>query len=234
MKTSCLALLCTLIVLSQILHTDCERQKERKKEQTHTGKVGRQESRSSPQDGKGQRDRGQKVAQKGKFISKEKSPCTWMLSESETSTLKIDCKKEDHNISCVFSGNPSTCPQFSENRNVFWKQITRSLKKKKNICEDPKDILKSSVCRKGPASAHLRQLSSHNSKQDNPVLHGIKASSATIFSNASKNLPERGSSDCVEDVDYIDQRKVAEEYCSELWLSLCHFFVAMLQDKKCK
>ncbi|XP_060103273.1 fibroblast growth factor-binding protein 1 [Heteronotia binoei] len=221
MKIRCLALLCALIVFSQILHTDCERQKERKKEPTRPGKGGRQ-------------GRGQKGAHKGRFISKEKSPCTWTLSESETATLKIDCKREDHNVSCVFSGNPSSCPQFSENRKAFWKQITRSLKKKKNICEDPKEVLKSSVCKKGPASAHLRLVSSPSSKQENPVLQGRETSLATASPNTPKNLPERGSSDCVEDVDYIDQRNVAEEYCSELWLSLCHFVVKMLQDKKCK
>lgn len=234
MKIRCLALLCALIVFSQILHTDCERQKERKKEQTERSKGGRQESRSNHQNGKGQKGRGQKGAHKGKFISKEKSPCTWTLSEGEIATLKIDCKKEDRNISCAFSGNPSTCPQFSENRNIFWKQITRSLKKKKNICEDPKDILKSSVCKKGPASAHLRLVNSHNPKQEDPVLHERKTSSATVSPNAAENPPKRGSSDCVEDVDYVDQEKVAEDYCPEPWLSLCRFFVAMVQDKKCK
>ncbi|XP_015278138.1 PREDICTED: fibroblast growth factor-binding protein 1 [Gekko japonicus] len=232
MKIGCLALLCTLLVFSQILHTDCERQNEKNKARTHAGKGGRQ--KSNPQTGKGQKGRGQKGAHKGKFISKEKSPCTWTLSESETAALKIDCKKEDRNVSCVFSGNPSACPQYSENRNIFWKQITRSLKKKKNICEDPKDILKSSVCRMGPASAHLRLESPQDSKQKDPVPHGREASSATASPNAPGNPPERGSRDCVEDVDYIDQKKVAEEYCSELWLSLCHFFVTLVQDKKCK
>nr|XP_056711830.1 fibroblast growth factor-binding protein 1 [Euleptes europaea] len=232
MKIRCLALLCTLIVFSQIVHTDCKRQKERKKGQTNTGEGGRLESSSNPQNGKGQNGRGQKGAHKGKFISKEKSQCTWTLSERETATLKIDCKEKDHNVSCVFSGNPSTCPQFSENRNAFWKQITRSLKKKKNICEDPKGILKSQICKKGPASAHLRWVTSHNSQQGKPVLHERETLPATA--TAVENRLEQGSRDCVEDIDYIDQGKVAEQYCSDSWLSLCKFFVTMIQDKKCK
>ncbi|XP_048365701.1 fibroblast growth factor-binding protein 1-like [Sphaerodactylus townsendi] len=234
MKVRCLALLCVLIVFSQIAHTDCRRQKERKKGQTDTDKGERLESGSSPRNGKGQSGRGQRGAHKGKFISKEKSQCTWTLSERETATLKIDCKEKDRNVSCVFSGHPSTCPQFSENRNAFWKQITRSLKKKKDICEDPKGILKSQVCKKGPASAHLRLVTSHNSQRDNLGLQERETLPPAASPEASENLPEQGSRDCVEDVDYIDQTKVAEEYCSETWLSLCKFFVTMLQDKKCK
>ncbi|XP_077157693.1 fibroblast growth factor-binding protein 1-like [Paroedura picta] len=232
MKIGCLALLCTLIVFSQILHTDGERPKERKKEQSQTGKGRKQETKNNPQNGKGQRGRGQKGAQTGKFISKEKSPCTWTLTESETATLKIDCKKKDRDVSCVFSGNPSTCPQYSENKKVFWKQITRSLKKKKNICEDPKEILKSPVCKKAPASAHLTL--DPSPKQEDPVLQGKEDSVTVAAPHAPEALPEHGSNDCVEDVDYVDQKKVAEEYCSELWFSLCEFFIVMVQDKKCK
>ncbi|XP_054854647.1 fibroblast growth factor-binding protein 1 [Eublepharis macularius] len=235
MKIGCLALLCTLIVLSQILHADCEGKKERKKERTNTGKGGRQHSGSSPQNGNGQKARGQKGNHKGKFISKEKSQCTWTLNEGEAATLKIDCKREGHDVSCTFSGNPSTCPQFSENRNLFWKQITRSLKRQKNICEDSKGILKSQICKKGPASAHLRMVvTSHNFEREKPVLHGRETLTGTGSPVSSENLPEQGSSDCVEDIDYVDQKKVAEQYCSESWLSLCNFFVSMLQDKKCK
>uniref|UniRef100_A0A803SKM4 Fibroblast growth factor binding protein 1 n=1 Tax=Anolis carolinensis TaxID=28377 RepID=A0A803SKM4_ANOCA len=172
-----------------------------------------------------QRTRG---SPKGKFTTKDKAMCTWTLHEAEMATLNINCKKEENTFSCKFSGKPSTCPQYAENKKMFWKQITRSLKKKQNICGDPKGILKSKVCSKGPPAAHLRLVTqaSLKPKQEKP--------SVQVTSIPTGNQPGESSSDCVEDVDYIDQRKVAEEYCSESWLSLCNFFISMMQDKKCK
>uniref|UniRef100_A0A8D2KRS4 Fibroblast growth factor binding protein 1 n=1 Tax=Varanus komodoensis TaxID=61221 RepID=A0A8D2KRS4_VARKO len=189
----------------------------------------RTEAASDNQNGRSQKNRGAKGSHKGKFTTKEKSECTWTLNEAETATLKIDCKSKEDTFSCEFSGNPSTCPQYAKNQKAFWKQITRSLKKQKNICKDPKSILKSKLCKTGPPTAHLRlvTLASQNPKEEKPSHH------AKEDSLPAENKPGKASSDCVEEEDYIDQRKVAEEYCGESWLSLCNFFVAMIQDKKC-
>ncbi|XP_060632133.2 fibroblast growth factor-binding protein 1 [Anolis sagrei] len=228
MKFRHFALLCTFIIFSQLLHVDCERQKERKKERLNSEKGQRAQAGSNNQNERGQRTRGQKGSPKGKFTTKDKATCTWTLHEAEMATLNINCRKEESTFSCEFSGKPSTCPQYAENKKMFWKQITRSLKKKQNICDDPKGILKSKVCSKGPPAAHLRLVAqtSLKPKQEKPLV--------PVTSVPTGNQPRESSSDCVEDVDYIDQQKVAEEYCSETWLSLCHFFISMVQDKKCK
>lgn len=234
MKVRFFAIFCVLIMISQMLPADCEKQKERKKDRAGGGRAGKPEPGTDNWNGKGQKTRGQKAPSKGKFISKEKSECTWTLSEAEMVTLKIDCKRGESRFSCRFAGNPSTCPQYAGNQKAFWKQITRSLKKQKNICEDPKGILKSSVCKKGPASAHLKLVTALDSEQEKPVHDESVVFVAPMTSVAPGQQPTHASSDCVEDVEDIDQRKVAEEYCSANWVSLCNFFISMVQDKRCK
>ncbi|XP_020662245.3 fibroblast growth factor-binding protein 1 [Pogona vitticeps] len=230
------ALLCALFMFSQLLQAECERQKERKKERANAGKDGRLQSASNNQNGKSKKTPGQKSSLKGKFITKEKFVCTWMVNEAQTAMLKIDCKKEAKAFSCEFSGNPSTCPQYPENRKAFWKQITRSLKNKKMMCQDSKSILKSRLCNKGPPSAHLRLITqkAEHAKQEKPASHKKEVSLTPVTPVTTENQPGKASSECVEDTDYIDQSKVAEEYCSESWLSLCKFFISMIQDKKCQ
>ncbi|KAJ7329206.1 hypothetical protein JRQ81_015380 [Phrynocephalus forsythii] len=234
MKVRHFALLCALFMFSQLLQAEGERQKGRKKEKANNGKGGRPQSASNNQNGRDQKAPGQKGSLKGKFITKEKFVCTWMVNEFETATLKIDCKKEEDTFSCEFFSNPSTCPQYPENKKAFWKQITRSLKKKKNMCQDSTSVVKSRLCNKGPPSAHLRLIKQipENDKQKKPVSHE-KVPLTPVTPVETENQPEKTASECVEDIDYIDQSKVAEEYCSETWLSLCKFFISMVQDKKC-
>lgn len=231
MKVRHFALLCALFMFSQLLQAECERQKERKKERENPGKGQRPQSASNNQNGRGQKTTGLKTSLKGKFITQEKFVCTWMVNEVRTATLKIDCQKKGDAFSCGFLGNPSTCPQYSQNRKAFWKQITRSLKKKKNMCQDSTSILKSRLCNKGPRSAHLRLI---HDKHEKPVYHEKEVSLTPVTPAETENQPSKTASECVEDTDYIDQSKVAEEYCSESWLSLCKFFISMVQDKKCQ
>lgn len=223
MKIRNVALLCALLVVfSQMLQADCEKQRERKRERIPADKSGRQKPGANNPNGKGQKTRGQRGSFKGKFISNEKAECTWSLNEA-TATLNIDCKREGKSFSCQFSGNPSSCPQYSENQKAFWKQITRSLKKQENICENQKGILKSKLCKKGPPSAHLTYVALHSDNQENLGHSEREVTQA----------PTKASSDCVEDEDYVDQLKVAEQYCTNEWLSLCSFFISMVQTKKC-
>ncbi|KAG8135034.1 hypothetical protein E2320_008092 [Naja naja] len=216
MKTKHFALLCILLMFCQLLQTDSETVKERKRERQNNGRGERAQARHS-NNPKGRRNREQRGSlTKGKFITKEKVECSWTVNEKETTLLKVDCKKGEDAFSCAFSGSPSTCPRYAENQKVFWKEITRSLKKQKNLCKDPKALLKSKVCKTGPPTAHLRLVM--DAKPETPT----------------PKQPEKESSDCVEDIDYVDQRKVAEEHCSEMWQHLCYFIVSMIQDKKCK
>ncbi|XP_013915473.1 PREDICTED: fibroblast growth factor-binding protein 1-like [Thamnophis sirtalis] len=215
MKTKHFALLCIFMMFCQMLQADSETVKERKREKPNNGRAGRAQAGPN-KNAKGQRNRGQRGSPtKGKFTTKEKAECSWTINEKETALLKVDCKKGEDAFSCAFSGSPSTCPQYAEKQKVFWKEITRSLKKQKNLCKDPKTLLKSKVCKAGPPTAHLRLLM--DAKPETPI----------------PKQPEKESSDCVEDIDYVDQKKVAEEYCSETWQNLCYFIISMVQDKKC-
>lgn len=215
MKTNHFALLCILMMFCQLLQADSETVKGRKREKPNNGRGGRAQAGPN-KNAKDQRNRGQRGSPtKGKFTTKEKAECSWIINEKETALLTVDCKKGEDAFSCAFSGSPSTCPRYAENQKVFWKEITRSLKKQKNLCKDPKTLLKSKVCKTGPPTAHLRLLM--DAKPETPI----------------PKQPEKESSDCVEDIDYVDQKKVAEEYCSETWQNLCYFIISMIQDKKC-
>ncbi|XP_078526654.1 fibroblast growth factor-binding protein 1-like [Lissotriton helveticus] len=124
---------------------------------------------------------------------------------------------------CVFAGSPSSCPQYAANQKNYWKQIACALKKQKNLCQDPKAVLKSKECKKGPKEAHLSLSSSsliEAASGKEKVIHPGEADAET------------SSKECVED-ESVDQKKVAEEYCGESWGSLCAFFFSMVQDKKC-
>lgn len=238
MKTRSIALLFVLFLVSQLLLVDGETQKERNKERQNGGKGRKKQTGSTQENERGQKSKGGKSSLKGKFTTKDNSECTWAVTEVDTVTLKVECKKGESNFRCDFSGNPSTCPQFAANQKPYWKQISRSLKKQKNICQDPKGILKSKVCKKGPQSAHLTLTSSslvtlQDSINDKTTHQGKAITQTSASATTPENQPGKISSDCVEDIDYINQQKVAEEYCSETWISWCNFFISMIQDKKC-
>ncbi|XP_025908194.1 fibroblast growth factor-binding protein 1 [Nothoprocta perdicaria] len=238
MKIKSFGLFCVLILVSQMLLGNCERQRERKREKSGVEKHGRSQAESNQQNEEGKKSKGGKASPKGKFKTKENAECTWAVADVSAATLRVDCKTGESKFWCEFSGDPSTCPQYAANQKSYWKQVSRSLKKQKQICQDPKSILKSKICRKGPQSAHLRLTSSSLLTSMDPVKeiathHTKEGDKQTSTSAVTKKQPEKKLEDCVEDIDYIDQRKVAEEYCPESLLSLCNFFITMVQDKKC-
>uniref|UniRef100_A0A8C3QW01 Fibroblast growth factor binding protein 1 n=1 Tax=Cyanoderma ruficeps TaxID=181631 RepID=A0A8C3QW01_9PASS len=181
-----------------------------------------------------QKSKGGKSSPKGKFETKENAECTWSVMDKNSVTLHVQCKNGDSEFWCEFSGDPSSCAQYAVNQKSYWKQVSRSLKKQKQICQDPKSVLKSKLCRKGPQSAHLRLtqsslLTAVGPAKENTVDH----TKEVVQTPADASVTEKSPQDCVEDVDYIDQRKVAEEYCPEGLLSFCNFFITMVQDKRC-
>ncbi|NWV00901.1 FGFP1 protein, partial [Upupa epops] len=213
--------LCVLILVSQMLPASCERRKERRKGRQSIGDSGNE---------KGWKAKGGKSPPKGKFKTKENAECAWAVTNVNGSTVHVGCKLGDSEFWCEFSGDPSSCTQYAANQKSFWKQVSRSLKKQKQLCQDPRSVLKSKVCRKGPQSAQLRLARSSLLSSGGPAKEVARAPAAT---SATANMPEHHPQDCVEDIDYIDQRKVAEEYCPESLLSFCNFFITMVQDKKC-
>ncbi|XP_063315954.1 fibroblast growth factor-binding protein 1 [Pelobates fuscus] len=215
------------LLLIQILLVEGNKERDGKKERD-----GGKKQRGGKPDGtgaekKGSKSQGGKASLQGKFVSKEKADCVWSVTGTEVVLLNVQCTKEDRLLSCAFGGNPLSCPKYRENQKNYWKQITRALRKQKNICEDPKAVLKSKECKKGPPEAHLSYIISTlqaaeekgNTREDpNPAGH----------SNGTEATKE-----CADDVDLAEKRRVAEEYCGSSWSSLCNFFISMLQSKSC-
>ncbi|XP_009097832.3 fibroblast growth factor-binding protein 1 [Serinus canaria] len=238
MRIKSFGLLCVLMLVSQMLLANCERQKERKKGRQGIEHGGKKQKESNQGNEKGQRSKGGKSSPKGKFETKENAECTWSVMDTKAVTVHVQCKHGDREFWCEFSGDPSGCAQYAANQKSYWKQVSRSLKKQKQICQDPKSVLKSKLCRKGPRSAHLRL--THSSlptavgpAKENTMHHTKEAVQTPADASVTKKRLEHSPQDCVEDVDYIDQKKVAEEYCPEGLLSFCNFFITMVQDKRC-
>ncbi|XP_068005325.1 fibroblast growth factor-binding protein 1 [Melanerpes formicivorus] len=238
MRIKSFGLLCMLIVVSQLLLTNCERQKESKKRKQNIENSRKNQTEPNQENEKGRKSKGGKSSPKGKFKTKENVECSWAVTNVNTATVHIECKHGDSEFWCEFSGDPSTCAQYAANQRSFWKQVSRSLKKQKQLCQDPKSVLKSKVCKKGPQSAHLRLthsslLTSAGPAKGNTVHRAEEVVQTLAFASVTEKKLEHHPEDCVEDIDYVDQKKVAEEYCPESLLSLCNFFITMVQDKKC-
>ncbi|OCT99369.1 fibroblast growth factor-binding protein 1 [Xenopus laevis] len=211
------------LLLSDILLVEGNKQQEGKKERGKA-KEEKKADVGSPQ-GKGGRSKGGKGSLQGKFVSKENTSCTWAVTEAQSVTLKIDCKKEGSSFSCTFGGNPSSCPKYSGNEKSYWKQIARALKKQKKICQDPKAVLKSKECKKGPQEAHLRYLGSDSLAAENTGHKEMEPAVQVKETEVGK--------DCEEDSDPAERQRMAAEYCGHSWGSFCNFFLSMLQSKSC-
>ncbi|NWI94465.1 FGFP1 protein, partial [Pitta sordida] len=230
--------LCVMMLVSQmLLLANCERQKERKKAKQGINDDAKTQTESDQGNEKSQKTKGGKSSPRGKFETKENAECSWAVTDMNT--VHVECKHGDSKFWCEFSGDPSSCSQYAANQKSYWKQVSRSLKKQKQICQDPKTILKSKVCRKGPRSAHLRLTQSSLLPAVAPAKENTMHREQEAVQTPAAELPvsektlEHTPQGCVEDVDYIDQRKVAEEYCPESLLSFCNFFITMVQDKRC-
>lgn len=224
----------TILLVTQILTVDANKQREGKKDrekgdgnqkQRGANKEEKKESPSSPaQKGKG--SKGGKGSLQGKFVSKEKADCVWSVSGTETVALNVDCTKEGTKISCTFGGNPSACPKYATNEKPYWKQITRALRKQKNICQDQKAVLKSKECKKGPPEAHLSYIIPSVPTTE-PKHHNHEEPKPTPKADTN------AENDCVEDADVLEKQRLAQEYCGDSWHSWCSFFFSMVQGKTC-
>ncbi|XP_068133967.1 fibroblast growth factor-binding protein 1 [Hyperolius riggenbachi] len=236
MRLNKIALLGVAIILvSHVLLVDANKQREGKKDKEKGGdqkqRGGNKEERKQPpsspaEKGKGRGSKGGKGSLQGKFVSKEKADCTWSVSGTETVALNVECIKGDTRLSCTFGGNPRACSNYAANEKSYWKQITRALRKQKNICQDQKAILKSKECKKGPPEAHLHF-----------IAPSVPASGPEYPDQGQpipthKADPEKDS-ECAEDPDVLERQNMAKEYCGDKWSSLCTFFFSMVQSKTC-
>ncbi|KAK7922189.1 hypothetical protein WMY93_009091 [Mugilogobius chulae] len=59
----------------------------------------------------------------------------------------ITCKKGSKTISCDYVAQPNLCPQFAGNPKLYWRQIERSLRKQRKVCEDSGALVRAGMCR---------------------------------------------------------------------------------------
>ncbi|KAG8453527.1 hypothetical protein GDO86_000236 [Hymenochirus boettgeri] len=217
------------LLVSNILLVDGQKQREGKKEREGNGQHrqrGEKKTDTDSPSGKEGQSKGGKGSVQGKFVSKEKADCKWSVVQAQNMTLNIDCKKGESSFSCSFSGNPSSCSKYAGHEKNYWKQITRSLRKQKNICQDHKAVLKSKECKKGPPEAHLYYVAS-GSLETQETNTNLQVSS-TVQTNMGES-----SKECAEDSDPVERQRVATEYCGETWGSFCNFFLAVVHSKSC-
>lgn len=151
---------------------------------------------------------------KGRIAKKDGTRCTWAATESSAGkdgafVLSISCKNgTEKGLHCEYSAKPRSCPEYTSNVDAFWKQISRSLKMQKKLCRDSKALLKARMCTKAPKVAHF----------------ALKTTPKVHLTPAKKNKP------CP---NLANRRKLAEEYCSSSWSSVCTFFFAMVETEDC-
>ncbi|XP_072252434.1 fibroblast growth factor-binding protein 1-like [Leuresthes tenuis] len=150
---------------------------------------------------------------KGKLVTKEKSECTWAATGESLIILNVTCKEADRSISCKYAARPAVCPQYASNVELYWKQISRALKKQKNLCRDSSALIKAGMCRRAAQDAHFRLQVVQRKETFSPYI-------PPFATKAVKSCQP-------------DNKKLADEFCSDSWSSLCTFLFTIVKDYDC-
>ncbi|XP_028657626.2 fibroblast growth factor-binding protein 1-like [Erpetoichthys calabaricus] len=216
-----IAVILVLACVSQLLLVvECQKQegeKKRKKEGKDKEQTDARKEAPAEKPAKGG-----KAAMEGKFSKKDKEQCSWRATEGTPYSLHVSCEKGGDRYTCTYTGNPAACSQYASDRKSYWKQMSRALKKQKNLCKDASSVLKVPLCKKAPQESHFK-MTTESTEVQKPV-PSADLSMKAIDAGATP------SSHCTEE---IDQKKLAEEYCSGSWTSFCNFFISMVQTKDC-
>ncbi|KAM7243428.1 hypothetical protein CapIbe_005922 [Capra ibex] len=234
MRTHGLTLLSLLLLA--VLMLLAEAKKEGRKR--HGSKASTEESHALGKPGKEPRSQLAKHLIKGKFVTPDHADCRWAVTKQEEGlVLKVECTQQDNTFSCFFTGNPTSCLELHKS-SVYWKQIGRNLRSQKVICGDAKSVLKTRVCRKKFPESNLKLVNSTLIRIKKPSQKLMEPSpmdtvEVTTFSNPEKTQTMTTKGPQCEDEDLENQRKAAQEYCGEVWGSLCRFFLSMVQGSSC-
>ncbi|KAI4572189.1 hypothetical protein MJT46_005257 [Ovis ammon polii x Ovis aries] len=234
MRTHGLTLLSLLLLA--VLMLLAEAKKEGRKR--HGSKASTEESHALGKPGKEPRSQPTKHPIKGKFVTPDHADCRWAVTKQEEGiVLKVECTQQDNTFSCFFTGNPTSCLELHKS-SVYWKQIGRNLRSQKVICGDAKSVLKTRVCRKKFPESNLKLVNSTLIRIKKPSQELMEPSpmdtvEVTTSSNPEKTQTMTTKGPQCEDEDLENQRKAAQEYCGEVWGSLCRFFLSMVQGSSC-
>ncbi|XP_030000562.1 fibroblast growth factor-binding protein 1 [Sphaeramia orbicularis] len=149
---------------------------------------------------------------KGKLTTKDKSECTWAATGDDLFILGVICNKGDRSFSCEYVARPSVCPQYVSNVKLYWKQISRALKKQRTLCQDSSALVKAGMCRKAAIDAHFKL----HKAQTKTVPHFTPLAAAKAVKSCQPG-----------------NKKLAEEYCSDSWSNVCTFLFTMIKDYDC-
>lgn len=171
---------------------------------------------------RGRGDRGHRKERSGlsrvkpvgdKFVTKDGSRCTWTATENDPLFLFVTCKTGENSFICRYMGRPSLCPQYTSNTLLYWKQITRALKKQNSLCHNEKLLVRAGVCKQAPREAHFRL---------------VVAQKAVIPLPYIPAAPDTATKSCLP-----KNKKLAKEFCSDSWSSVCTFFSTMVNNYDC-
>ncbi|KAI4903203.1 hypothetical protein NFI96_006229 [Prochilodus magdalenae] len=181
----------------------------------------------------------------GELSTKEGHRCTWEAQEGRNNNilLQVSCSdpsdKEEgeeskRSYGCQFSGKPQECSAYVDKPAQYWKQVVGKLKKRTNACEGEK-VLKTRLCKKAPAAAHMKlaerkgEGQNDGGKKKAGNKDGEKEKQARGELREEEELMQGDSVNEFGEVsDGPADMEPAESYCGEGWHSVCRFFTKLL------
>lgn len=170
---------------------------------------------------RGRGDRGHRKERSGlshvnvgdKLVTRDGSQCSWTTKGDDPLLLFITCRKGEKSFVCTYRARPALCSQYATKTSLYWKQITRALKKQNSLCHNETALVRAGMCKQAPRDAHFRLVVAQ--KTETPLSY-------------SPPSPKTAAKSCLP-----KNKKVAKEICSDTWSSLCMFFSTMVNNYDC-
>ncbi|MBN3284173.1 FGFP2 protein, partial [Polyodon spathula] len=196
---------------------------------------GPQEAEGKKENGNKQQDKKGKIKSipsSGELITKDNHRCTWETSGEGEVSLLLNCIEEDKTYWCRFTGQPELCSNYNSKSSLYWKQVVGKVKKKKNACDGDR-VLKTRICKKGPAESHMKLSEKSGPAGEAPEKGKGKGSrkkdSGPESSDKKKEKKpqelEKDDFGEVNDGNSESEVEPVENYCADNWHSVCSFFV---------
>lgn len=163
---------------------------------------------------------------KGKFRTKDKAQCSWVARGEVKYTLTVTCKPgKGDAFTCKYTARPEACPAYVAEPGTYWAQITRSLRKQKKVCSDPRSMLRAGMCKSAPLDAHFKL--TETAQEKSAKKEKTPTTEKEITTNATTTDTKRK---CAQ---HSDHSKIAKEKCGDSWASLCTFLFTLVQNGDC-